>query len=338
VGDRVNRDTPAPRIVCVGANLESEIALRTLFAERVPVAGLVTLPTGAPGAGSDYVDLHPLCEDASVPVLDAVDINDASAIDRLREWRPDVIFTLGWSQLFGRELLETPTHFVVGSHPSPLPRGRGRAPIPWTILEGAESSAITLFKMDPGVDAGPILKQRWFDVAADVYAGELYRLVATHLGQAFVELYRDMLAGTVVETPQEASQATYRAKRTAADGHLDFSRPAADLARLIRAVSHPYPGAYTYLGDRRVVFERAELADSAAYRGLGGQILRRSRGRILVQAGDAALWLWQARSDDGPMAATAFPLGARFGYRLEDEVHALRAEVRRLRQALEERE
>ena len=126
----------SPRVVCIGANLESEVILNGLISISANVVGLVTVRPEQSSAISDYVDLHGVCRAAGIPAIDTDDINDPATLDRIRELQPDFLFTLGWSQMFGTALLALPEQFVVGSHPAPLPQMRGRAPIPWTILEG----------------------------------------------------------------------------------------------------------------------------------------------------------------------------------------------------------
>lgn len=325
-----------PRVVCVGANLESEVALNRLFSIKANVVGLVTRPAEMPGNISDYVDLHDLCHQYRIATIDTVDINSDKTIAAIADLAPDYIFTLGWSQLFKSSLLQLPKQYVVGSHPSPLPRGRGRAPIPWTILQGEKKSAVSLFRMDSGVDSGPILCQRWFDVPPSVYAVDLYRLVADNLGEAFCQLYQSICDSQISETPQDISQATFRSKRTPADGHVDFTRTSVSIDRLVRAVCEPYPGAYTYYRGTIVRIWRTSLEDVPAYYGQQGQILARSDDRLLVQTGDHPLWLWQFTDEERqPVSVRDFRIGSKMGFSLEDEVYALRKEVAALQRQLQ---
>jgi methionyl-tRNA formyltransferase len=325
----------APRIVCVGANLESETVLNGLLDRGARIAGLVTLPRVGAEHVCDYRDLHDLCSAHDVAVVDAVDINSPGVLDAIDALRPDFIYTLGWSQLFGDRLLRLPTRYIVGSHPSLLPQGRGRAPVPWTVLQDLRTSAVTLFRMRPGADTGPILIQKHFDVPPRAYADEVYALVAENLRDAFCELYEAHCAGTaIIERPQDASQATHRGKRTPADGHIDFQRPAADIERLIRATSHPYPGAYSYYAGKAVRVWRASLANVPNHVGTVGQILLKNAERLLVQAADQPLWLSDFSVDDGPVSYRHFRIGAKFGYAVEDELHRLHGEVAELRQQL----
>ncbi|MEM8679558.1 MAG: formyltransferase family protein, partial [Planctomycetota bacterium] len=248
------------RVVCVGSNQETECVLRGLHEQQANIVGLVTLPARRDQGVCDYVDLHQWCAAHDIATIDTVDINSAETLEAIAALRPDYIYTLGWSQIFGDRLIQIPSRYVVGSHPSPLPSGRGRAPVPWTILEAQQKSAVTLFRMDAGVDSGAILCQEWFEVAAEAYAQDVYQAVASNLRRAFLKVYQAHASGTPLpEVPQTKSEASYRAKRTPADGHLDFGRPAEEISRLIRAVSKPYPGAYTYYAGTKITVWECSL-------------------------------------------------------------------------------
>lgn len=322
------------RVVCVGSNIESRAVLQALAAEGAQIAGVVVRPP-SPGV-SDYADVTDVAANAGASVVETTDINSPETLAEIRELAPDYIYTLGWSQLFREELLSIPAGYVVGSHPSPLPQGRGRAPVPWTILQQQASSAVSLFRMDPGVDSGALLVQRWFDVPEGAYAAELYDLTTEHMVEAFCELYRAHASGEeIAELTQDHSLASYRAKRTPADGHLDFHRPAAELERLVRAVAEPYPGAYTYHAGVKVGVWRASLEERPPHVGTTGQILTKRDGWLLVQAGDDPLWIGQLTVDDAPADLRTFRVGSKFGYPVEDELHRLRAELDAIKERLD---
>ena len=323
---------PEPRIVCVGSHLESEIALSELIDEGIPISGLVTLRRDAHEGVSDYVDLRPLCERSGIPVIDTADINDGETLARIRELRPHFIYVLGWNRLFGDELLTIPNGFVVGSHPTRLPEGRGRAPIPWTVLLEKRSSASTLFRITPGIDAGNILVQVPFDVPPRSYAALVYELSAYAMSRAFSTLTAQIRSGTVAEVEQDDRLATYYGRRTAEDGYLDFGESAENLERLVRAVSEPYPGAFAYYGDTKVEVWRAQLEDDRRHRGTQGQILAVEGNGVLVQATGGTVWLRELTSAGDMIPAETFTVGRRFGTRYDYEIRRLRADISDLRE------
>jgi len=315
---------PPPRIVCVGAHIESEIVLRGLIEAEVNIVAVVTLPAGYSQGISDYCDLHELCYRHGLSVLDTGDINGEPTTEAIRATAPDYLFVAGWNRLFRPPTLAIPRCFVVGSHPSPLPEGRGRAPIPWTILLNKTESAATLFRMTANADEGPILLQSKFDIPPGSVAFDVYQRAAVALRDSFVTLYRQLQAGAVPEQPQIASEASYYAKRTPLDGRLDFTHAAEELDRVVRAVAYPYPGAYTYYNGAVVRFWATDLlASTPNYAAAPGQILEVVEGRCLVMTGDRPLWITHLTSDDPLLDPATLRAGARFGYRIEDSIHSL---------------
>jgi methionyl-tRNA formyltransferase len=323
-----------PRIVCVGSNLESQVILDGLLDLKANIVGLVTLPPKSGITVSDYVDLHQLCRDKSIRVIDTEDINGRDTIKSLESLAPDYIFTLGWSQLFKKNLLAIPRRFVVGSHPSPLPEGRGRAPIPWTILQESKKGAVTLFRMEQGVDSGPILIQKWFDMPERPYAMDVYLIAARTLKNAYCKLYDEIKIGNCTETVQDLSKASFRAKRLPEDGHIDFSKNAEEIERLIRAVSEPYPGAFTFYGGRRVSIWRASADKVPPYLGTIGQILTKREEKLVVQGGDRAVWVWKFTIDGESVDPSFFDIGSKFGFNLEIELISLRRELESLKKRI----
>lgn len=325
-----------PKIICLGMNEESEKAIAALAAVGADIGAIGGLPAENAGNVSDFVDHAKIASKLGVAFLPISDINAPETLAAFRANGSDMLFVLGWSQLLSAEAIETFPLGVVGSHPSELPYGRGRAPIPWTILENQRRSAVTLFRMTNGVDDGVILKQRGFDIPKRPSARILYDLVAETLAQSFAELYGDFVTGQITEVDQDAKGASWRAKRVPADGWIDFRAEVEVIDRLVRAVSDPFPGAYSYIEGERAVFHSACLASGSDLRrkGMPGQVLARRQGMLLVQAGDAPLWLSEPTLPADRLVRLR--LGDRFGFRIEDELHALRKRVEMLEQRTSE--
>jgi len=319
-----------PRIVCVGANLESEVALKYMLNNDINIVALVTLPSGKKNI-SDYVDLHEFCFQKNISVIDTNNINDSSTCSRIKSTNPDYIFILGWSQILKKNILDIPKEYVVGSHPSLLPDGRGRAPVPWTIIQGLNSSAITLFKMDEGIDSGQILIQKKIDFNSNINATELYDLVAKNLGIAFVDFYKRIISNKVSFIEQDMKQGSYRSKRTKKDGLINFNLSAYEVDNLIRAVTHPYPGAYTYYNDKRVSIFHSSLVSVPSYIGTTGQIMCIDKRGVLVQSGTDPLWFSDIYVEGEKVHNDFFKIGTNFGYSIEDEINYLRIEINKLK-------
>ncbi len=194
---------------------------------------------------SGFRDLGPLGDRYGFEVVRADNVNDPALVARIADLQPTVVFVIGWSQLVLEPLLSLPRYGCVGIHDTKLPEGRGRAPIPWTILKGLTETASTMFFLTPGVDDGPIIGQVPVQVDEREDAGTLYaKQLAAHV-QLVREHTADLVAGTAESVPQDHGLATVWPRRTPEDGRIDWNQPAVEVDRLIRAVTRPYPGAFT---------------------------------------------------------------------------------------------
>lgn len=278
------------RALVVGAVGGTRVAVRTIAATPGwDLAGVVTLAPDLAGRHSDFVDIGAEAAPLGSAVIHAADVNDADVVGQVADLAPDVLFVIGWSQICRGPLLEVARLGSVGYHPAPLPRLRGRAAIPWTILLGEPITAGTLFWIDEGTDTGPILDQRFFHVAPDETAGTLYRRHMEALEGMLIESLPKIADGTARRDPQDERLATWGAKRTPEDGKIDWERPLAEIWRLVRAVSNPYPGAFTMDGANRLILWEAEpWPEGVRHAALPGQVIDRGEEWFAVRCGDGA--------------------------------------------------
>jgi len=196
-------------------------------------------------SGRIYVD--DFASGHGVPVLKINHVNDPEVQDALREYGIDWLFIIGWSQIASAEVISVPRKGVIGAHPTLLPEGRGRAAVPWAIIKGLPKTGVTFFKMDEGVDTGPILGQKEIPIAPDETATVLYDKVNHAHVDLIREIWPSLEKDLVVEIPQDGSKATYWEGRTPADGELRPGMTVGEVDRLVRATTRPYPGAFIAL-------------------------------------------------------------------------------------------
>lgn len=280
------------RAVVIGAVESTQVAVRTIA--RTPgwkVPAVLTLPTELAARHSDFVDLAADAAAADAQLLRCPDVNAPDVIGKLRAIGPDYVFVIGWSQICRRDFLAAHAERVIGYHPAPLPRLRGRAAIPWTILLDEKITASSLFWIDAGTDTGPLLAQRYFHVAPDETALSLYRRHLAALEELLAEALPRLQRGDAPRIPQDERFATSAAKRTPEDGEIDWSRPAAEIWRLVRAVGRPYPGAFTWLDGEKLIVWGAEVsADGARHAAaLPGQVVERDGATLAVRCGDGGV-------------------------------------------------
>jgi methionyl-tRNA formyltransferase len=288
------------RVVLLGAVDSTRVALEALAAADLAPAALLTLPLARAARHSDYVDLRPLAGTLGVPVIEITDVNAPPTLSEVRVVSPDMVWVVGWSQICRSELLGIARRGTIGYHPAPLPENRGRAVIPWTILQGRPESGSTLFWMDEGMDSGDILAQERFPVAPNETAASLYDKHMVALRRMIDDVAPRLARGEVPRRAQDHAAASYCAKRTPADGLIDWGNAASRVWTLIRASGRPYPGAFTYHGTRRLIIWRASHVGSAPYHGIPGQVQEmRGDGTVLVQCGDGEHLLIEDVQADG---------------------------------------
>lgn len=291
------------RAIIVGAVESTRVAIEAFEDSPAQLALVVTLPLEAAKRHSDFVDLAKAASARGAEVHRTRQVNTAETLAIIADARPDVIFVVGWSQICKPEFLGLVPGRVIGYHPAPIPRLRGRAAIPWTILLDEPISAGTLFWMDDGVDSGAILEQHFFHVAPDETAQTLYDKHMVALGAMMRSALAALSSGSARKAPQDERCATYATRRTAADGRIDWRMPAADVDRLIRAVGRPYPGAFTTTGGEQLTVWRSSLsAAQPTYHALPGQIVAIDERRLTVNTGRGLLCIeeWETSGERGP--------------------------------------
>lgn len=276
------------RAILIGAVESTRIALRCLAAApRWDLAAVFTLPLDLASRHSDFIDLAAETEKAGSRIVRVKNINSEAALAVIHDIAPDYIFVIGWSQICGEQFMASAKRGVVGYHPAPLPRLRGRAVIPWTILLDEPISASSLFLIDAGVDSGPLLAQRYFHLAPDETAATLYAKHMAKLEEMLPGVLDDIASGAPALSVQDERCATYAARRRPEDALIDWAQPASLIWRCVRACGDPYPGAWTSLGGDRITIEAAvpvPLGHHAA--AMAGQVVERTGESFTVKCGD----------------------------------------------------
>ncbi len=206
-------------------------------------------------SGRVYIDQ--IAQEHNIEVLKINHINDTEVIEKIKEKEIDWLFIIGWSQIANLDVLNSPKFGVIGAHPTLLPEGRGRAAIPWAIIKGLSKTGVTFFKMDEGVDTGKILAQLEIPISEIENATTLYKKVDEAHVQLLLKTLPDLISRNYQLMEQDESKATYWEGRTPADGEIKPNMSIEEVDRLVRATTHPYPGAFYYDkdGNKVIVWE-----------------------------------------------------------------------------------
>jgi methionyl-tRNA formyltransferase len=207
-----------------------------------------------------------------VTVRTPASVNTPEWIGKIAALRPDLILSVYYRHMITPKILGLARLGAFNMHGSLLPRYRGRAPINWAVLHGEPRIGMTLHRMVKAPDAGAIVDQEGVDIGPRDTAEQAFRKVLPCARHVLARQIDALLAGTAKEIPQDESQATYFSGRTPEDGRINWAQTSAQIFNLIRAVTDPYPGAFTDIGPTRLMVWWAE-PDSPAVRQLVGLAL-----------------------------------------------------------------
>ncbi|MEK6441758.1 methionyl-tRNA formyltransferase [Pseudonocardia sp. T1-2H] len=305
-----------PRIVFVGAVAEGRRCLESLLERGEQFAGIVTLDRDLAEATSGWVAFDDLAKDHDIPMISVRDLNSAENVDRVAALHPDLLLVIGWTRLLGAELLRLPPLGAVGFHASLLPRYRGRAPVNWALINGESETGNTMFFLDEGVDTGAVIDQRRISITDSDDCNSIYEKVSTSALDMLTEHLPRLKEGTAPRHPQDEALATVMPRRRPQDGVIDWSRGSRQLFDWVRALTHPYPGAFTTHGGRQLFVWRATEVGSVPRPpgAVPGQLLPGPAGHVVT--GDGVLRLdrvqW-AGQDEQPGRCLAELAGAVLG-------------------------
>jgi methionyl-tRNA formyltransferase len=257
--------------------------LRFLLDRGESVSLVVTHPD-APGENVWFPSVAELARSRGLePVV--VESPDATLMARVRAAAPDLIFSFYFRHLLPEELLKLAPRGAYNLHGSLLPKYRGRAPVNWALVHGETQTGATLHVMSARADAGEIVDQEPVPIGPDDTAFEVQKRV-TKAGLRILERrLGELRSGTAPRRAQDEREATTFPRRNPEDGRIDWTRSAQEVHNLVRAVAHPYPGAFTDIFGGRTFVWKTRLPHLGAHDNFPGQV-RAEQGRLYVACGD----------------------------------------------------
>lgn len=253
--------------------------------------------TDEPGENHFYGSVARVAAEMALPVYAPDNVNHPLWVDRIKALKPDVIFSFYYRNMLSQDILDIAPRGSWNLHGSLLPKYRGRAPVNWALVHGETQTGVTLHQMTRKADAGDIAGQ----LAVEISSVDTALTLHSKIRDAAVALLGQQLPliknGDVKTTAQDESQATYFGRRTAADGLIDWSKPASTVHNLVRAVTEPYPGAFSYLGDRKITVWRSRIIVEDKSGSRPGTVL--SAKPLVIACGENALEIVTGQSDAG---------------------------------------
>jgi UDP-4-amino-4-deoxy-L-arabinose formyltransferase/UDP-glucuronic acid dehydrogenase (UDP-4-keto-hexauronic acid decarboxylating) len=250
------------RAVILGYGGMGCMGLEALRASGFDVVALFT-HADDPAEAQWFPSVAEMAARHDIPVFAPDDINVPMWVERIRELKPDVIFSFYYRHMVGADILAIPRAGCFNLHGSLLPRYRGRAPGNWVLVNGETETGVTLHHMVAKADAGDIVCQQRVRISADDTGRTLHEKLVASASDMLGQYLPQILAGTAPRVPQDHSKATYFGRRTPADGDIDWQQSASRIRNLVRAVTRPFPGAFTHAARRKVMVWEAAVSPRA---------------------------------------------------------------------------
>jgi methionyl-tRNA formyltransferase len=286
------------RIAFVSHNDLGLACLEELDALGADVRAIYTRPREESVA--DQTSFEGIATETGADLQEIESVNTDAVVEQLRAYDPDLLYVVGWSRLVDERVIDVSNVATLGMHPAPLPRGRGRAPIAWTLIKGFEETALSMFHLVEAADAGDIVARQPIDVAIEDDAASLYEKVVAAGRSLIRETYPQFEAGAVPRQPQDDERATWWPKRTPDQGGIDWRQSPKAVYDWIRGQTHPYPGAFSYLDGRNVTVWAADPPTGERAFVRPGEIRGRSGDALTVGAWEGRIDLTRLQVEDGP--------------------------------------
>jgi UDP-4-amino-4-deoxy-L-arabinose formyltransferase/UDP-glucuronic acid dehydrogenase (UDP-4-keto-hexauronic acid decarboxylating) len=269
--------------------------VRALLRAGLDIEAVFTHPDD-PNENTWFDSVAELAAINDIPVFNPADINHPLWVERIKEMEPDIIFSFYYRNMVGQNILDIPSLGCLNLHGSLLPRYRGRCPVNWALINGEKETGVTLHYMTLRPDAGDILGQKAVAIAEDDTAKILHDKLTVAAAELLDNLLPNILEKTSERIPQDQAQASYFGGRRPDDGEIDWNQKADSVRNLVRAVTRPYPGAFSYLGNQRCIFWQVKLAENSKV-DLPGTVL--STDPLIIACAKGAVEVQFGQNGDG---------------------------------------
>lgn len=262
------------KIGWIGFHQEGIPALLGLLESGIELESVITLEQPALVKRSAAVGYADFLAPYDITLHEVSNINDESSISLLKSLDLDLLFVIGWSQILHQDALATARLGVIGAHASLLPHNRGSAPINWALIRGETTAGNSLIWLAEGVDEGSIIDQMEFPVTPYDTCQTLYQKVAETNHSMIERVLPQLFSGRKPGRRQPPTNEMLLPRRRPADGLLNWNQPAKQVYDFVRALTRPYPGAFSFLdGQRWTIQSCALLPDPGIESAAAGMIL-----------------------------------------------------------------
>jgi methionyl-tRNA formyltransferase len=285
------------RIVFAGTPEFAAEHLKALLNSTHQIVAVYSQPDRPAGRGQKLTPspVKQLALQHEIPVYQPQTLRDSAAQAELAALKPDLMVVVAYGLILPQVVLDIPRLGCINSHASLLPRWRGAAPIQRAVEAGDAESGVTVMQMEAGLDTGPMLLKVSTPIAVDDSGGSLHDRLAALGPQAVIDAISGLASGTLQGEVQDDSLATYAHKLNKDEARMDWSRPAIELERRVRAF-HPWPICHSTLNGEAIKVHAAALGEG---KGEPGSILAADKSGLTVACGEGALRLTRLQLPGG---------------------------------------
>lgn len=231
-----------------------------------------------------------------LPLYAPEDVNHPIWVERLKNFAPDLIFSFYYRHLLGKQILSIPQHGAYNLHGSLLPLYRGRVPLNWVLVNGEKETGVTLHKMVSRADAGGIVAQSKVYIENSDTAPTLHHKLCQAARSLLSETLPLFIQDKITIREQDESKATIYGRRITEDGIIDWNQAAEPIHNLVRAVTTPFPGAYTFIRDRKLIIWQTEV-EMMEHHSLPGTVI--STAPLRIACGQGVVKILSGQADPG---------------------------------------
>jgi methionyl-tRNA formyltransferase len=281
------------RLVFAGHNPRGVTSLRALLEAGHEIPLVLVHPQDEP----DDVEREALA--AGLAVEAPVDASDPALAERIAALAPDAVVLAGYGKIVREPLISVARHGCLNLHAGRLPQYRGSSPLNWALINGEREFTLSVTQVDTGIDTGDVLAERTFPIGPADTIADLHAVASEVFPELLLEVLARVEARTLEPRAQDEREAAYFPLRFPDDGLLLWDLVTAEQAHnRIRALTDPYPGAFTFHGRRRLRVLASRPAEPP-FHGDPGRVYRTAADRLLVCASDRCLWIERLEDDSG---------------------------------------
>lgn len=238
------------KIIFAGNGERGARCLEAILNERKDeIVSVVTHP----GSPTTAQELENLAEEYGIPTLSPEKINRRKSVEELSSYHPDLMILAGYNQILKKQVIEIPSIGCINLHGGRLPDYRGASVINWAMINGESEIGLSIIYVDTGIDTGDIIAETSFPLNYEDTIKEVQERVIELFPPLLLKTLDQIRDGTEQRKVQNQKEGKYWHKRKPEDGEIDWNKSALDVYNFVRALTHPYPGAFTYHKDKKII-------------------------------------------------------------------------------------